>query len=65
MLYKTNNGLCPDYLASLVPATVGSASTYPLRNSLDLQTLHTNILVFTIRYASFLFVCHQIHTPYT
>ena len=36
------NGLCPDYLVSLVPATVGSASTYPLRNSSDLQTLHTN-----------------------
>ena len=25
-----------------MPATVGSASTYPLRNSSDLQTLHTN-----------------------
>ena len=36
------NGLCPDYLASLVPAIVGSASKYPLRNSSDLQTLHTN-----------------------
>ena len=28
MFYKMKNGLCPDYLASLVPATVGSASTY-------------------------------------
>ena len=36
MFYKMKNGLCPDYLASLVPATVGSASTYPLRNSSDL-----------------------------
>ena len=36
------NGLCPDYRVSLVPATVGSASTYPLRNSSDLQTLHAN-----------------------
>ena len=25
--YKMNNELCPDYLATLVPATVGSAST--------------------------------------
>ena len=35
------NGICPDYLASLAPATVGSASTHPLSNSSDLQTLHT------------------------
>ena len=42
---------CPDHLASLVPATVGSASTYPLRNSSDLQTLHTN---YSLYYTSFL-----------
>ena len=42
MFYKTKDGLCPGYLTSLVPATVGSASKYPLRNSSDLQTLHTN-----------------------
>ena len=42
MFYKMKNGLCPYYLASLVPATVGSASTYPLRNYSDLRTLHTN-----------------------
>ena len=36
------NGLCPDYLTSCVPATVCSASAYSLRNSPDLQTLHTN-----------------------
>ena len=42
MFYRMKNGLCSDYLASLVPATVGSASTYPLHNSSDLQTLHTN-----------------------
>ena len=42
---------CPDYLASLVPATVGSVSTYPLRNSSDLQTLHTNSRLY---YTSFL-----------
>ena len=42
MFNKMNNGLCPDYLALLAPATIGSASTYPLRHSSDLQTLHTN-----------------------
>ena len=43
--------ICPDYLASLVSATVGSVSTYPLRNSSDLQTLHT---VFSSLLSSFL-----------
>ena len=51
MFYKMKNGLCPDYLASLVPATVGSVSTYPLRISSDLQTLHTNARLY---YTSFL-----------
>ena len=51
MYYKIENELCPDYLASLVPATVGSASTYPLRNSSDLQTLFTNARLY---YTSFL-----------
>ena len=45
------NGLCLDYLASLVSATVGSASTYPLSNSSDLQTLYTNSSLY---YTSFL-----------
>ena len=45
------NGLFPDYLASLVPVAVGNASTYPLRNSSDLQTLHTNSRLY---YTSFL-----------
>ena len=46
-LYKMKNGLCPDYLASLVSATIGSASTYPL---LNLQTYkhYIRFLVFTI-----------------
>ena len=51
MFYKMENGLCPDYLASLVPATVGSASTYPLRNSSNQQILHTNSRLY---YTSFL-----------
>ena len=46
MFIKMKKGLCPDYLASLVSATVGSASTYPLRNYSDLQTLHTNSLLY-------------------
>ena len=51
MFYKMKNRLCPDYLVFLVPATVGSESTYPLRNSSDLQTLHTNSRLY---YRSFL-----------
>ena len=51
LFYRMKNGLCPDYLASRLSATVGSASTYPLRNSLDLQTLHTNSRLY---YTSFL-----------
>ena len=51
VFYKMKNGLCPHYLASLVSATVGSASTYPLRNSSDLQTLQTNSRLY---YTSFL-----------
>ena len=51
MFYKIKNGLCPDYLAFLVPATVGSAPRHPLRNSSNLQTLHTNSRLYC---ASFL-----------
>ena len=51
MFYIMKNGLCPDYITSLVPVTVGSASTYPLRNSSDLQTFHTD---FRLYYTSFL-----------
>ena len=42
MFYKMKIALCSDYLASLVPATVGSGTAYPLRNSSDIQTLHHN-----------------------
>ena len=51
MFYKMKNGLSPDYFASLVPATVGSASRYPLPNTSDLQILHTNTRLY---YTSFL-----------
>ena len=56
MFYKMNNGLCPDYLASLVPAIVSSASTYPLSNSSHLQTLHTNSRPYYISFCLLLSV---------
>ena len=40
LFYKMQNGLSPDYLTSLVPPTVGSTSSYPLRNASDLQTIN-------------------------
>ena len=45
------NGLTPNYLCSLVPATVGSASSYPLRNALNLQSIHAKSQLY---YNSFL-----------
>ena len=47
MFYKMKNGLCPDYLASLVPATVGSVSTY-LYVTLQIYKHCIRFLVFTI-----------------
>ena len=40
LFYKMVNGLCPDYLHSLVPPTIGNTSRYNLRNINDLQTVH-------------------------
>ena len=51
LFYKMQNDLLPEYLASLVPPTVGSTSSYPLRNSNDLHILHTNSQLY---YNSFL-----------
>ena len=51
MFYKMKNGLCHDYFTSLVPATVGNASTYPLRNSADLPATYTDSRLY---YTSFL-----------
>ena len=45
------NDLSPEYLCSLVPPTVGSTSSYPLRNADDLHSLHTNSQLY---YNSFL-----------
>ena len=68
MFYKMNNGLCPDYLASLVPATASSASTYPLSFPSHLQTLHTNSRPYYISFCLLLSVIRmnfqsQLVTP--
>ena len=42
LFYKMNNGLCPNYLTSLVPQTVGNNTTYSLRNASNIQTIHAN-----------------------
>lgn len=45
------NSLTPDYLSSLVPQSVGSTSSYHLRNAMNLTTLHANSQLY---YNSFL-----------
>ena len=42
LYYKMQNGLTPDFLSSLVPPTVGSTTTYNLRNFSNLQTVHAS-----------------------
>ena len=49
--YKMQNDLSPDYLCSLVPPTIGSTSSYPLRNANDLQIIYANSQLY---YNSFL-----------
>ena len=39
MFYKMQNNLCPVYLSSLLPRTVGSSVSYNLRNAGDIQTV--------------------------
>ena len=39
---QLENQMSPDYLASLVPPTIGSTTNYQLRNSSDLLTLHAS-----------------------
>ena len=52
LFYKMKNGLCLDYLTSLVVSdTAGSASTYHLRNSVVLPTTYTDSRLY---YTSFL-----------
>ena len=51
MLYKMKNNLTPAYLSNKVPTMVGQNSQYSLRNSDDLQTIHSRT---TLYYNSFL-----------
>ena len=51
MFYKMRNNLCPVYLSSLVPRTIGSSVSYNLRNAGDIQTVNTNTQLY---YTSFL-----------
>ena len=51
LLFKMQPGLCPKYLSSLVPHSVGNNTDYSLRNANDIQTVQTNTLLY---YNSFL-----------
>ena len=51
LFYKMNNGLCPNYLTSLIPQTVGNNTTYSLRNASNIQTIHAKSQLY---YNSFL-----------
>ena len=51
MFYKMQNNLCPVYLSSLMPRTIGSSVSYNLRNAGVIQTVNTNTQLF---YTSFL-----------
>ena len=51
LFYKMNNGLCPSYLTSLVPPTVGNNTIYSLRNATNIQTIHARSQLY---YNSFL-----------
>ena len=51
LFYKMINGLCPDYLSSLVPPTVGNSTAYRLRNASDYKYIRSNTQLY---YNSFL-----------
>ena len=42
MFYKIINNMCPTYVSSLVPPTVGNTSRYDLRNVNNIQTIHAH-----------------------
>lgn len=46
IFYKILNGLTPNYLSDCVPPLVQETTTYNLRNSNDIQTLHANTNLF-------------------
>jgi len=41
------NGLCPPYLCSFVPDTVGARTAYSLRNADQLQTVQTRTVLYS------------------
>ena len=47
LFYKMINGLCPPYLCSLVPDTVGARTAYSLRNADQLQTVQTRTVLYS------------------
>ena len=51
LFYKMINGLCPDYLSSLVPPTVGNNTAYSLSNASDYKYIRSNTQLY---YNSFL-----------
>ena len=51
LFFKMKSGLCPTYLSSLVPPSVGNNTVYSLRNANDIQTPQTNTQLY---YNSFL-----------
>ena len=46
-MYKMYSGNVPNYLQSLLPATVGSRSNYSLRNASNLQTIQAQTSLFS------------------
>ena len=51
LYYKMLNGLCADYLSSLVPPTVGNNTAYSLCNASDYKYIRSNTQLY---YNSFL-----------
>jgi len=46
-MYKMKSNNCPNYLQSLVPATVGSRSNYSLRNASHLQPIQARTSLYS------------------
>ena len=46
LFYNMKSNLCPGYLSSLIPPTVGNISCYNLRNANDLQTIKTSSVLY-------------------
>jgi len=47
LMYKMNSNNVPNYLQSLLPATVGSSNNYSLRNSSHLQTIQARTSLYS------------------